>query len=140
MHHQLAMRVADRGSEIAAAVDQCSDVRMVERGEDAPFALETTFVLVAPARLRDLLERDELLRAVQFAFGQPDAAHAAAPEFAHDAVVRQLRRRSVALAMFGASEDVVVARAVTETLAQCCAEFGLGGFDLAQSGAPLRQR
>ena len=76
---------------VVAAIDQVGDVGVVERREDAAFALKATQVLHAPVRVRDLFQRDKLARIAQFALGQPDHAHAAASHFAQDAVLGQLR-------------------------------------------------
>ncbi len=106
---------------------------MVESGEDAALALEAALVVVAPMRVGDLLERDQLRGVVEAALGQPHPAHAAAAEFAHDAVLRKLQRAAVAVDAFGTIEDVERATRAGEAAAQGGGESGFARGEFAQA-------
>ena len=67
-----------------AAVEQARDVRMVEAGQDLPFALEAPDDLGRGSPTMDQLERHLLFELTVGALGQEDGAHPAAPERLHD--------------------------------------------------------
>jgi hypothetical protein len=66
-----------------AAVDQARDVRVLQMREDLPFLAEA--LQQAEGGVGQQFDRDALFEMAVGALGQQHDAHAAAPEFAHDA-------------------------------------------------------
>ncbi len=84
-----------------AAVDEMSDVRVVQTRENLPLAQEAAMHRFRIEPGADELERDALLELAVVALGEPDYAHAAGAEFAQqpprpDAVTRVHRQAAVA--------------------------------------------
>ena len=71
---------------VDAAVDQLRDVRVLQPRQQFAFAAELILHVRAVHAELDQLQRDALGELAVRAFGEPHAAHAAAAEFAHQAV------------------------------------------------------
>ena len=79
LHHQIRHAFGRR-----AAVNQLRDTRMVERREDLPLGAKAPQAVLAQHAAHDL-DRHALMKVV-VSFGEVHRAHAAVPDFRHDAV------------------------------------------------------
>jgi len=86
IHHQVRRTVGGN-----AAVDQTSDIRMLQPRQNLPLLAKALHQ--ARSRIRQLLDRDALFELTVVALGQPDLAHAAAADLAKRAPLAELGQR-----------------------------------------------